>query len=155
MKVPRIAKIVLIFHAVIMLIAVTAAALWATQGNSGFFGIKPYSNGRLPANVRLRCWDQQSTEIVEADLDASTDSGRELAIYLSEATSSGGTASVGDHAPRVIIESDLVRVNILSNTVVISKRNRAAGSWSQWVRKKNADDEAIEQTAMAYLQSSP
>ena len=83
------------------------------------------------------------------------DSGRELAIYLSEATSSGGTASVGDHAPRVIIESDLVRVNILSNTVVISKRNRAAGSWSQWVRKKNADDEAIEQTAMAYLQSSP
>lgn len=151
MKVPRAAKITLLVGAALVVVCVSAIAFWTTQGNSKRFGVKPYADGRLPATMSLRIWDLHSTDVIDIQIDTTTSPGRELGQYLAEVTGSGGTLSIATYAPGLVIDSELISVNILKSAVVISKRTKDNQGFGQWVREKNAKDEAIERIAQSLL----
>ena len=151
MKVPKPLKVILLVCAVGILLVIGVIVLWTTKGNTRTFGIKPYSDGNSPTAIQIHFWDQASLDIVQADIDMTTEPGTELAHYLTEVSSTGGTFSLTTFVPGVIIKSDLVEVNILESGVVISKRSHTSEGFTQWVREKNADDEAIERIARSLL----
>lgn len=58
----------------------------------------------------------------------------EFVAYLVEVSNDGGSRSVASFAPGTVIETDLVRVNIMRRTVAVAVRQGATDAWSQRTR---------------------
>lgn len=151
MKVPKPLKVAFIVCAIGILVVIGVVVLWTTKGNTRTLGVKPYSDEKTPTAIKIHLWNDAASETVQTDVDMTAETGTQLSHYLTEVSSTGGTFSLTTFAPSVVIKSDLVEVNILEFVVVISKRSRTSEGFTQWVREKNADDEAIERLARSFL----
>ncbi|MCW5763650.1 MAG: hypothetical protein KIT88_10460 [Phycisphaeraceae bacterium] len=67
-----------------------------------------------------------------------------LSEYLSKKLAMDSKVSFISYVPRVVIEAETVRINILDSQLVVSTRKSSAADWNQRVGKIGFEDQVIE-----------
>lgn len=76
----------------------------------------------------------------------------EITGYLEGAYCDPVRRSLVSFAPVLVVETDQIRVNIQSETVIISIREDAAAVWKQGTRKRRTEDDRLVERLLGLLE---
>lgn len=77
----------------------------------------------------------------------------ELLEYVNDPKSRNGFVSITTYVPSLVIESDVMRLNFLRDTVVVSTRASKGDGWRQYSRSMSAEDARIAMRVREWLHS--
>ncbi len=77
----------------------------------------------------------------------------ELLDDVNDPKSRNGFISISTYVPRLVVESDVMHLNFLRDSVVVSTRTSKGDRWHQYSRSLSDEDARIEMRVREWLQS--